>query len=450
MLLPAKSPKFVPNPSSYPQSPSTMYACLYATFPTDPASLYELALQFSPVVEQAIPGTVLFSITPLRKLIGSPHQIASEISRAGYQRKLQANLAIASNPDSAILLATNFTGVTLVTPGDEQRKLGSLPLTALFSPTDPADQAMLAVLLRWGLKTLENLAALPEKGVAERLGPKGVHLRYLACGRINRPLHLAPLATNYELQVELEHRLELLEPLLFLLGRALGELCRRLRSQSQAARLLTTQLTLEEQNPYHCALEFPVPLDDSRTLLKLLQLHLERHPPNGAVLAFTVRVDPVEPRRVQGGMFLPPTPPADKLQLTLARIAGMVGKENVGTPVLLNTHRPDAFAMHTFPDLCHNTQPVETRPTLQLVVRLFRPALPARVQLVEYAPRKIAARGVQGTVLRSAGPWKTSGEWWTSTFWCREEWDISLDDGALYRIYQDSQSGAWYVHGVYD
>ncbi len=427
-----------------------MYACLHSALCRDPASLYQLALQFSPVVEQTVPGTVLFSITPLRKLIGSPHQIASEISRAGYERKLQANLAIASNPDAAILLATNFAGVTLVTPGEERLKLGSTPLIALFSLANPNDQALLEILHRWGLKTCEDLAVLPEKGVAERLGPQGVYLRNLACGRIDRPLHISGPETNYEIKVELEHRLELLEPLLFLLGRALGELCQRLRSQSRAARLLTTQLILEDQDPYQCALEFPVPLDDSRTLLKLLQLHLERHPPRGAVLAFTVRVDPVEPRRVQGGMFLPPTPPPDKLQLTLARIAGMVGKENVGTPTLLDTHRPDAFELHPLPDLGYRTQPVETRPTLQLVVRLFRPALPARVQLVEYAPRNIAAPGVRGAVLRSAGPWKTSGEWWTPTFWCREEWDVSLDDGALYRIYQDSQSGSWYVHGVYD
>ncbi len=427
-----------------------MYACLHYALCKDPDSLYELALQFSPAVEQTIPGTVLFSITPLRKLIGSPHQIASEISRAGYERKMQANLAIASNPDAAILLATNFAGVTMVTPGEERLKLGSIPLTALFFSANPTNQALLEVLDRWGLKTCEDLAALPEKGLAERLGPQGVYLRNLACGRMDRPLHIAGPETNYEIKVELEHRLELLEPLLFLLGRALGELCQRLRSQSRAARLLTTQLILEDQDPYQCALEFPVPVDDSRIMLKLLQLHLESHPPQGAVLAFTVRVDPVEPRRVQGGMFLPPTPPPDKLQLTLARIAGMVGKENVGTPALLDTHRPDAFTMHPLPDLGHSTQPVETRPTLQLVVRLFRPALPARVQLVEYAPRNIAAPGVKGTVLRSAGPWKTSGEWWTSTFWCREEWDVSLDDGALYRIYQDSQSGSWYVHGVYD
>jgi protein ImuB len=428
-----------------------MYACLFRAEAV-PGELYELALALSPAVEQTDPSTVVFSIAPLRKLLGSPHQIASEISRAGYERKLQANLAIASNPDSAILLARYYPGVTLVTPGEEREKLGAIPLHALFALSGAADDALLDVLHRWGLKNCEDLAALPEQGVVERLGKAGHYLQQLACGAMQRPLRLAQTETNYEEHLELEHRLELLEPLLFLLGSALQDLCLRMRAQSRAARLLSVELKLEDREPYQCALEFPVPLADSRAMLKLLQLHLERHPPKGAITAFTLRVDPAEPRRTQNGLFLPPVPRPDKLQLTLARIAGMVGKENVGTPELLDTWRPDAFRLQPLPALTMDADPDEkTKPaTLQLVMRLFRPALPARVRLMEYAPKAVLASCVKGKVLRSAGPWKTSGEWWAATFWCREEWDVALDDGALYRIYQDVQSGSWFVHGVYD
>lgn len=432
-----------------------MYACLHIpALQSSDQELLDLALEFSPAVEHTSTNTVVFSIAPLRKLIGSPHQIASEICRAGYERKLQANLAIASNPDTAILLARNFTGVTLVTPGEEKFKIASIPLTALFVHDGPVHDApvnskFLDILYRWGLKTCEDLAALPEHGVAERLGKAGIYLRQLACGTIHRPLHIAAPVTNYQERMELEHPLHLLEPLLFLLGRVLNELCRRLRSQSQAARLLEARLELEEHKEYRCELEFPIPLQESQTLLKLLQLHLERHPPEAPILAFTLRVKPSEPKRVQGGIFFPPAPPADKLQLTLARIAGMVGKENVGTPALLNTHRPDAFEM-TDLNISDTSMQANPQETLRLVMRLFRPALPARVRLAGIAPKNITASVVKGNVLRSAGPWKTSGEWWASTAWIREEWDVALDDGALYRIYQDVPTHEWYVHGVYD
>ncbi len=87
---------------------------------------------------------------------------------------------------------------------------------------------------------------------------------------------------------------------------------------------------------------------------------------------------------------------------------------------------------------------------LRLVIRLFRPALQARVMVAGVAPKKVIAPGVRGDVIRAAGPWKTSGEWWSATCWSREEWDVALDDGAVYRIYREMRRQEWYVEGVYD
>lgn len=441
-----------------------MYACIYLPPPVSaPAELLDLALEFSPVIEQTAADTIVFSIDALRKLIGSPHQIASEICRCGYERKLRAHLAIAANPDTAILLAHYFAGVTLVTPGEERFHTASIPLSFLLAlapdnqfPKPKKDTAnLLEKLERWGLKTCEDLAALPEKGVAERLGPSGVYWRNLALGRIHRPLRVSAPETSYEKQMELEYPLDLLEPLLFLLERVLSELCSRLRSQSRAARQLEATFTLDAPHrtlcatEYSCKLEFPVPIQEAPTLLKLLQLHLERHPPNAAITAFSLRIDPVEPRLLQEGLFLPSTPPADKLQITMARIAAMVGEANAGTPTLKNTHRPDAFHMTS---LCTDS-PVHgsnSDNVLRLAMRLYRPALEARVQIFQCTPKKIDAQGVAGDIVRSAGPWRTSGEWWTPKPWNREEWDVALEDGSLYRIYCETPACHWFVYGVYD
>ncbi len=230
-----------------------MYACLHHPSGASAEELLAFAAAFSPAVEQTREDTVAFSIDPLRRLLGSPHQIASEICRYGYEREIQANLAVASNVDTAILLARHFAGVTLVTPGEERFKLAALPIAALFVHNAPhdisRDPKLLEVLHRWGVKTCEELAALPERGLAERLGPAGVYLRNLACGTIQRPLRMAAPETSYEQQMELEQALDSLEPLLFLLGSALAELCRRLRSQSRAARLLKVEFTLEARHP---------------------------------------------------------------------------------------------------------------------------------------------------------------------------------------------------------
>lgn len=426
-----------------------MYACIH-TATANPA-LVEVALQFSPAVERTSETTVVFSIAALGKLIGSLHQIISEICRAGYERHLEASLAIATNPDTAILLACHCPGVTLASRGEERLKLAPILLSSLVIHASPANLDLLDTLHRWGLKTCEDLALLPETGVAERLGPNGVYLRNLARGAIDRPLRLHALVTSYEERMELDHPLGLLEPLLLLLGRVLGDLCMRLRSQSRAARLIEARFELEEGKHYRCELEFPVPLDEMHSILKLLQLHLERHPPEAPVLAFTLRMEAAEPRRVQGGLFLPPTPAADKLQITLARIAGMVGKENAGTPVLLNTHRPDTFEMGALVHAPHTVSRYTTSEKLRLAIRLFRPALHAEVNVSGASPRDVRASIVKGSVICAAGPWKTSGEWWDpASSWDREEWDVALNDGALYRIYLESRTHAWYVHGIYD
>lgn len=258
--------------------------------------------------------------------------------------------------------------------------------------------------------------------------------------------------------MELEHSIYLLEPLLFLLGRVLSELCGCLRLQSRAARILEARFELEQGKEYRCELEFPVPLMETASMLKLLQLHLERHPPHAPIVAFTLRVEAVERRRIQHGFFLPPTPPADKLQITLARIQGMVGEENVGTPALLNTHRPDGFQMEALSiSNIENAQKtismeaqMKEQQLLKLAIRLYRPPLHARVRVAGITPKDVHAKDVKGSVINSAGPWKTSGEWWTPTSWIREEWDVALDDGALYRIYRESETREWYVHGIYD
>ncbi len=64
--------------------------------------------------------------------------------------------------------------------------------------------------------------------------------------------------------------------------------------------------------------------------------------------AVSIACEPVKPRVLQNGLFVPLAPAPDKLELTLARLAKLVGEENIGSPALLDTHRPDAFTMKQF------------------------------------------------------------------------------------------------------
>ncbi len=403
------------------------------------ARLLACALDFSPWVEETAPDTVTLAVAGLARLFGSPRNVAEALVRRAAELGLAANVAVAANPDAAVHGAHGFSGVTVM----ESEKEASLPIDLLQAPPEIA-----ATLARWGIRTFGDLAALPEDGIAERLGPPGVHLRKLARGEGARPLRPANSPPAFEQSFELETPLALLEPLSFILARMLTEMCARLDSHGLATHELRLRLSLENAGSHERALRLPFPMCDAKAFLKLLSLDLDAHPPPAPVTAVFLAFEPVNPRVVQHGLFLPPVPEPQKLELTLARIAKLVGEGNAGSPELLDTHRPGAFRMKRF--TVAPSGGVARRLAECLALRVFRPALRARVEAHGGRPARVEARGVRGRVVEMAGPWRSSGDWWRSNAWSRDDWDVALTDGALYRLWRDRQADEWFLEGRYD
>jgi protein ImuB len=412
-----------------------MFAALHGK-----GNLRALAFEFSPLVEQSAPDTVTFEVAGLERLFGLPQDIAAAIRRRAHETGVTANLALAMNPDAAICAARGFSGVSILPQGDEAKFLGSLPL-ALLAPSPELQET----LERWGIRRFEQLAALPPLGIAERLGPEGLHLRRLARGEIERKLVPLEEPLRFEDALELEYPVELLEPLAFVLSRLLNGLTIRLATRGLATNELRLCLKLEQDAPHERILQLPAPSLDNRAFLKLLQLDLAAHPPAAPVVHVRLEVNPVKPRAPQEGLFLPAVPEPVNLELTLARIRKLVGKEQAGSPELVDTHRPGAFHMAAF----GRAKPQGRPPARALLaLRVFRPPLTARVEITSGRPSFVAAQGVRGRVLEVAGPWRTSGDWWTADPWSRDEWDLALSDGALYRVYCEPRG--WFVEGSYD
>jgi protein ImuB len=366
--------------------------------------------------------------------------VAEALARRAAELGLAANVAVAANPDAAVHGAHGFHGVVVMA----KKEAGLLPIEVLEMAPEIA-----ATLAMWGIRTFGELAALPEDGIADRLGPAGAHLQKLARGEGNRPLEPANPPPAFEQSFDLEVPLALLEPLSFILARLLTEMCARLDAHGLATHELRLRLSLENGGAHERTLRLPFPMRDAKAFLKLLSLDLEAHPPPAPVTAVFLSFEPVNPRVVQHGLFLPPVPEPQKLELTLARIAKLVGEGNAGSPELLDTHRPGAFRMKRFPSL-HERRPEECVRQAALALRVFRPALRARVEAHGGRPARVEARGVCGRVVELAGPWRNSGDWWRSNAWSRDDWDVALSDGALYRLWRDRQGGEWFVEGRYD
>jgi protein ImuB len=335
-----------------------------------------------------------------------------------------------------LFAARGFAGVTVIPKGAEAKVLGPLPLEALTESED-----LLDIFDRWGIRTFHDFAVLPQVGVAERLGPEGVHLQKLARAEGRRALRTCDPPTSFDERIEVEYPLVLLEPLSFLLGRILGDICARLGSHGLSTTELRLTLSLEGGGTHERTYRLPVPMRDARAFLKLMQLDLEAHTPGAPVTAVQVAAAPADPRAVQSGLFLPPAPEPQKLELVAARIAAIVGEGNIGVPEIADTHRPHAFRLVSHHAL--STAPLrprlsnsDPRTSAGLALRMFRPPVPA-------AP-------IRGHIARISGPWRTSGDWWTTDLWNRDEYDIALQDGTLYRVYRDRTSGEWFIEGSYD
>src|SRR5882724_1635939 len=349
-----------------------MFACIHGLGAAASGCAYE----FSPRVEELDAGTVVVDADGLERLFGSAHELAAALGRRFAEIGFTGSVAIASNPDAAVHAARGLPGVTVIPRGQEASRLAGLPVELL----NPSPQ-ILETLDCWGIRTFHDLAALPEIGIAERLGAEGVRLQKLARGAGSRPLRPVEPELVFEQSLELEYPVTELEPLSFTLSLLLDQLCESLEARALSAIEIRMVLKLENQTEHARAIRLPVPMRDINTLLKLLQLELSSHPPDGPIVAVSLHAEAAKPRAAQGGLYTPPTPEPEKLELTLARIAAVVGRDNVGSPELLDTHRPAAFqlAMWGTRDSSQGTAP--RQPTFAL--RLFRPPLPARVQAIE-------------------------------------------------------------------
>jgi protein ImuB len=436
------------------------------------AELIALANHFSPRVqalvapeEQSSAATFIFDVSNSERLLGTAGRMAdsllAEVERAGCK----ASIAVAHNAYTAVLAARGLQGITIIALGGEAPTLSPLPLSVL-----ELDSAQEQLFADWGIHSLGELAALPLKPLVMRLGQSGHRLHLLArgaCDHLLVPMEDAMDAALSE-HVELEHPVELLEPLLFLMSRTLEKLT--LRAQERALAIASVEIRFAladgQHSEYRRTVRPALPERDHRTLLKLIQLDLELHPPRAGITAFTVYAQPDCPRKVQQGLFASQSPEAGRLEILLARLRKLVGEECVGSAELLDSHAPDAFRMTAFSS---GAAPAKLYPTTRKcpcsvdpetpspcsrtsALRMVRPPLAVHIRVSGALPAALVLDGKKLAIETYSGPWRTSGAWWSNADWCREEWDVVLKEPQqrCFHLAYDPGANCWYLIGIYD
>jgi protein ImuB len=418
------------------------------------AALLECAGTFSPRVEDRCDGNAFLcaiDIAGTEKLFGPPAVLVQTLLRRVRALGIVAGVTVSSNFDAAVCNARGRAMQTAVIPsGVEAIALAPLSVSVLDLSEEHAE-----IFSQWGIRTLGELAALPEKELVSRLGQQGKRLRQLARGEL--PHLFVPLELEFRLEerMELDVPVELLESLLFVVGVMLEQLILRATARVLALASVTVILSLEDGAVYTRTVRPALPSNDKQMWIKLIHLDLEAHPPQAAIVALTLSAEPGSTSKVQLGLFSPQLPEPMRLDVTLARIRGVVGEGCVGRPVLTDTHRPDSFRVEPFTVSLGSAAVNAVQEDRSVAAkRQLRPAEKITVMLRGRQPAGFTFRERRYEVEHAYGPWLASGDWWNPSLWGLEQWDLiaRASDGAILCccVVREAEQQAWQMVTLYD
>ena len=314
-------------------------------------------------------------------------------------------------------------------------------------------QEILTILHKWGIHTLGQLAALDKEQLGARLGSEAIRMWERANGAYNRVLKLVRPPESFEESFEFENEIETAQSLLFILRRFLEQLALRLSSIYLVAKELTLQITFADKQIYERVFKIPQPTNDVGLLFRMLQTHLENFRSEHPIVAVALIAQPSKPAREQFGFFETTLRNPHQLSETLARLTALLGADCVGTPVLEETHRPDAFRLEPFMWAVESAVPSgesshALRTAHATAVRRFRPAVVVSVLLDADMPAHVRSPEIWGEIIEQRGPYLISGNWWDEKSWARGEWDMQMENGEL--VCAHESEGTWKVDGIYD
>src|SRR5262249_4213248 len=303
-------------------------------------ALVDVAASLADRIEQAADGSVFLDACGATHLVGAEAGLATALVARAARVGLDARAAVASSMTAARLAARHGHGTEIVPPGAERGFLAPLSLACL----DPAP-AILATLARWGVRALGDLGRLPVEEVATRLGPDGAALIRAARGEDARPLAPQTFDDAVEEMIALEHAIDTIEPLLFVLHGLLLRAIERIGLVGTGCTRLGLVLHLDDRSCDARTIPLVAPTRDAKTLLGCLPVDPEARPPRAAIGRIVLTATPARVRPTQLGLFVPAGPAPERLAATLARLGVLCGTDRVGMPVAVDSHRPGDAAI---------------------------------------------------------------------------------------------------------
>jgi protein ImuB len=420
-------------------------------------NVLEIVERFSPRIEalsgplnayaqaRSLSVSLLIDRTGTEMLFGTAEQYARKLKSELEAASFPCSVATCSNAEASLLLARSHIGVTCVKTEELAKRLAPLPIASLG-----CDDATLTMFGRWGVRTLGELAALPETSLISRIGQQAKRLQRLARGTEDHLLVPEEADLVLSETAALDTPLVLLDSLLFIVSPMLERIMRRAVERACALRSLTLCLQLDKAPAYERHIRPAIATQSRELLLKLLNLDLQTYPPQAAILSVTLTAEAARPQTAQRGLFQAQFPEPDKLDILLARLRSIAGDHNVGAAELCNSHRDDEVTMTAFRPSVLAVGSSPSKPSC-VALRRFRPAQPVRVSLKNGMPSLLFWQGGRLDLAEVKGPWQSSGYWWDGRRWEADEWDaVVMQPLYALRLRYERAPKAWTVAGVYD
>ncbi len=451
---------------------------------TTRGALRDIALSFSPRVALAprsagiftCEGAVFLDATGVSSLHHSEAGFAAALSARAQALGLPGTVAIASSRSTAKIVARKLAipvltetagsgrnaegggkepACCILTRSDEAKTLALLPIDLL----DPGDE-LAQKLTRFGVHNVSDLLALPQRALAQRLGPDILHLVARARGQEAEPPLPEPRDTRLREAIDLDYPIEMLEPLSFVLRGMLTRLTERLLLRGLASGPIDLDFDLCGSGQDHRSIGVAAPTRDPGVLLRLVLAALEARPPEAPIKGATVSTEGRVPRSDQLDLFRTPGPDPAALDRTLAELESLCGGPNhVGSPVVVDDNHPATFEIKPFSggaSMQKDSWEQETRLEegglgAPLAVRALRPPVRAEVQLCQGQPQAIRSAVACGRIVNTAGPWRTTGRWWSEEGrFALDHFDVQVSDGTILRLCFDWVHRNWQIDAIYD
>ena len=179
---------------------------------------------------------------------------------------------------------------------------------------------------------------------------------------------------------------------------------------------------------------------------RLISLRFEQSLPDSELLSGSVVAHSTRQRSVQKSLYTRPECTSEEIDLTLLKLRGLVGAENVGIPVLLDLRGPESFMLETSPALKFNSTQIQLRNPI-ITFNYFRPAIPVKVRFIDRSPVYVDSYKLKGKVVQYGGEWIAGSSWWCKP-WQAKSWDIEMENGGIYLL--TSVGDEFRLNGEYD